>query len=117
MDTTPEADEAAGEDGNTLELVGTEGGSWQVTTASSTRYIFDLDLMTVTRWPVRGAATTINDTTRPIDIIHRCRVGESGFWTMRLEPGDPFEWQDYWSISTAIESIERLGSEARDARP
>jgi hypothetical protein len=92
----------------TTQLTGAEGGVWRVTTASTTHYIFDLNEMNITRVPGLGAAVTINDTTRRIDSIERCRTGDTGYWTMRPGAEDSVMLQDYWQLCTRIESIERI---------
>jgi hypothetical protein len=100
-ETQPDAGAAPRE-----ELDGTEGGLWVVSTRDS-KYLFDLDQHTVTRMPGAGAASTINDQTRPLREIVQCRIGEPGLWTM--QPDSP--WSDvryYWSVSSAIARIEPL---------
>lgn len=64
------------------ELTGMDRGVWLVTTESSS-YVLDLDVGTVTRHPGPRASTTINATTRRLRTLDRCRVRESGHWTMR----------------------------------
>jgi len=95
----------------TDELRGVEGGQWRVETQSS-HYIFDLDAGTVTRHPGLGAPSTINDTARPLRAIERCRVGETGAWTMRSDGGytDPVDF--YWQVSTEIRSINCINGQS-----
>lgn len=89
------------------ELTGIDGGVWLVTTESST-YVLDLDVGTVTRHPGPRASTTINDTTRRLRTLDRCRVGESGYWTMRGGGGYLSSVDFYWQTTSAIRSIEPL---------
>jgi hypothetical protein len=94
-----------------IELTGRESGRWEVQTQSS-HYVFDFDAGTVTRHPGRGASPTINDRTRPLRTIERCRVGKRGAWYMEPNGGytDPTDY--YWAVCTEIRSIERLPDEA-----
>lgn len=91
-------------------LTGTEGGIWKVSTQTS-HYIFDLDLMTVTRHAGPGAGTTINDRTRPIKVIWVCEVGKIGFWTMVAEPHRMEFIEHYRQITTVVTSIEQVTSD------
>ena len=91
--------------GITEELTGAEGGCWIVTTLSST-YRFDLDAMTVTRIPGKGAGRTVNDRTRPLLEIVRCTVGAPGYWLMSPEPDESAFVENYWQLSTTIQSID-----------
>jgi len=95
------------DDSTVTELTGMELGHWRVETQRS-HYAFDLDAQTVTRHPGGTASATINDTTRPLRLIERCRVGELGAWTMHPAGGhaDPIDF--YWQVSTEIRSIERI---------
>lgn len=88
------------------ELTGEEGGRWRVVSKSST-YIFDLDAMTTTRIPGPTAGLTINDTTRPIREIERCKVGHRGYWTMLVDDGHLDSIDYYWQACSIIRSIER----------
>jgi len=81
-------------------------GIWTVHTLHSV-YLFDLDHDTVLRVPGLDAGTTINDRTRPLRSIERCRVGETGRWTMRP---DWIGVTDYfWQECTEIVEIVRFG--------
>jgi hypothetical protein len=88
----------------TEELAGAEGGCWTVTTLAST-YQFDLDAMTVTRIPSKGAGRTVNDRTRPLLEIVRCAVGARGYWLMSPEDDESAFVENYWQLSTTIPSI------------
>jgi hypothetical protein len=88
----------------TEKLTGGEGGRWIVTTLSST-YQFDLDAMTVTRIPGEGASRTVNDRTRPLREIVRCGVGARGYWLMNPEDDESAFVENYWQLSTTIQSI------------
>lgn len=94
------------DNGAVMELTGRETGRWKVFTQSS-QYLFDFDSGTVTRYPGQAASESINDTTRPLRAIERCKVGERGAWTMHPEGGyaDPVDF--YWQVSTEIRSIEK----------
>ena len=99
------------------ELVGSEGGTWTVTTAHSV-YVFDLDAMIVTRHPGATASSTVNDVPRPIRTIDVCRVGACGRWTMHAEAFAPM-LDYYWQISTPVRTICQLirpPDEAHDER-
>lgn len=91
------------------DLVGDEGGMWQVTTRTS-HYILDLDEMTIERIPGPDARPSVNDFRRRLREIRACAVGQSGHWTMQPEGGtlDPVEF--YWQVSSPIRSIERTNS-------
>lgn len=96
------------------ELTGEEGGRWRVWTQAS-HYDVDLDAMTITRVPGPSAPPTVNDVTRPIREIHRCRVGARGYWTMR--PTTPIDVIDkYWQLTSEISRIEQLGDDKGDAQ-
>ncbi|MCW4384177.1 hypothetical protein OH146_00130 [Salinibacterium sp. SYSU T00001] len=87
----------------TVEL----GGVWRVSTLSS-HYVFDLDQMTVTRYPGPTAVSTVHDTPRRLATIVRCAVGSGGYWTMTPAVEGPLQLQELWSASTLITSIERM---------
>ena len=91
----------------TETLVGSEEGCWIVTTIHGTCHRFDLDAMTVTRYPGISSAPTVNDQARPLIEIVRCSVGERGYWTMRPE-GQEADFLEYrWHLSSQIVSIDR----------
>lgn len=92
-------------------LSGNEGGRWRVCTQGSS-YVFDLDEWTVTRFPGPTSRSSVNDTTRPIRRIVRCRVGANGYWTM--EAGVLKEDEDafYWASTSVIRCIERMNDHA-----
>ena len=97
----------------TDSLTGAEGGRWIVTTIGSA-HSFDLDAMTVTRLPGKGAAATLNDQTRPlIEIVH-CTVGARGYWLMSPEPDESDSVEHFWHLSSTIQSIEPVADEGRD---
>lgn len=89
------------------ELVGDEGGVWQVTTRSS-HYILDLEEMTIERFPGPDARASVNDCRRRLRETRACVVGQSGHWTMQPEGGtlDPVDF--YWQVSSPIRTIERI---------
>lgn len=89
------------------QLTGEEGGQWRVHTLAS-HYEFDLDRMTVTRFPGPIAGPTINDCTRRIREIGECRVGRAGRWTMKSDGGYVDMVDFYWQRSSIIQRIERL---------
>jgi hypothetical protein len=89
------------------ELTGMDRGVWLVSTETST-YVLDLDAGTVIRSPGQRASTTINDTTRRLRTLDRCRVGESGYWTMRGGGGYLSSVDFYWQTTSVIRSIEPL---------
>jgi hypothetical protein len=89
----------------TEELTGAEDGCWIVTTLAST-YQFDLDAMTVTRIPGERASRTVHDRTRPLLEIVRCAVGERGYWLMSPEDDVSAFVENYWQLSTTIQSID-----------
>lgn len=89
----------------TEELTGAEGGCWTVTTLGST-YQFDLDAMTVTRIPGKGAGRTVNDRTRPLLEIVHCTVGARGYWLMSPDPGESAFVEHYWQLSSTIQSVD-----------
>ncbi|MFU8946169.1 hypothetical protein ACLRGF_05475 [Mycetocola zhadangensis] len=86
------------------ELLGSEGGQWAVETLRS-RYLFDLELQTVTRAPGPTARLTVNDTTRSIRSIKSCEVGYRGYWIMET---DKAEVAYYSQITSLIVKITRL---------
>lgn len=88
-------------------LTGMDGGVWLITTETST-YVLDLDAGTVTRHPGPCASTTINDTKRRLRTLDRCRVGESGYWTMRGGGGYLSSVDFYWQTTSVIRSIAPL---------
>lgn len=91
------------------ELKGDEGGRWRIWTQRSS-YLVDLDTMTITRVPGANSSPSINDCERPLRSLDRCRVGATGFWTMRAgSDSDLVEY--FWQFSTEIRSIERLCDE------
>ena len=90
-------------------LRGDERGVRRVSTASS-YYIFDLDQMTVTRHRGVNARASINDQTRPIDVVVACEVGRGGFWTMKPEDDMAAILEDCWQASTEITMIEQVVS-------
>ena len=74
----------------------------------SSHYIFDLDQMTVTRHRGVNARASINDQTRPIDVVVACEVGRGAFWTMKPEGDMAAILEDYWQASTEIKMIEQV---------
>lgn len=101
---------------NLPELTGAEGGVWLVTTSSST-YVMDLTVGTVTRHPGPNSRPTVNDLTRRLRTIDRCRVGEDGYWTMK-GGGYTDSVDYYWQSTSVIQRIERIepapGTSSRD---
>ncbi|TQL47397.1 hypothetical protein FB562_0455 [Homoserinimonas aerilata] len=97
------------DDDTVTELTGGEAGLWVVRTWSS-HYFFDLDRRTVARQPGTMASLTINDTTRRLRTIEACRVGQSGYWTMKSDGGynDPTDF--FWAVSTEIRWIKRVAA-------
>lgn len=89
----------------TDNLTGAEGGCWIVTTLGST-HRFDLDAMTVTRIPGKGAGRTVNDQTRPLLQIVYCAVGARGYWLMSPEPTESEFLEYYWHLSSTIQRID-----------
>jgi hypothetical protein len=86
------------------ELHGHEGGVWRVTTVCSS-YIMNFQRGTVTRIPGIGSNITFNDFERPLRTLNACKVGETGYWTMKSD--DSFA--DYYTQqSTSIVRIELL---------
>ncbi|WP_104126722.1 hypothetical protein [Cryobacterium sp. Y57] len=97
----------------TYTLTGAEGGRWIVTTIGSA-HSFDLDAMTVTRLPGKGAAATLNDQTRPlIEIVH-CTVGARGYWLMSPEPDESDYVEHFWHLSSTIQAINPVADESCD---
>ncbi|WP_327017620.1 hypothetical protein [Cryobacterium sp. MP_3.1] len=86
------------------ELSGDESWVWRVTTVCSS-YIVNLQRGTVTRIPGIGSNVTFNDFERPLRTLDTCKVGETGYWTMKSD--DSFA--DYYTQqSTTIVRIELL---------
>lgn len=86
-------------------LDGSEGGCWIVTTEGS-QHQFDLEAMTVTRFPGPFAASTVNDQTRPLAEIVQCAVGKRGYWLMKAEGREADFLDGYWHHSSRIVSID-----------
>ena len=95
-------------------LSGTEGGCWIVTTEGST-HRFDLDAMTVTRFPGARSISTVNDRTRPLLEIVRCSVGKRGYWLMKGE-GREADLLEYWHLSSQIVSIDPAPTDRAEGR-
>lgn len=92
------------------ELDGSEGGRWRVTTLQSAHF-FDFDAGTVQRFP--GAEATPMPEAGPqlLRSLERCRVGETGFWTLLSSDF----WVEYlWHRSSTISRIERLDAAATE---
>ena len=85
-------------------LNGSEGGLWIVTTEGSQHW-FDLEAMTVTRFPGPLASSTVNDQTRPLEVIVSCTVGKRGYWLMKAEGRDAEFLDGFWHLSSRIVSI------------
>ena len=64
--------------------------------------------MTVTRHRGVNARASINDQTRPIDVIIACEVRRGAFWTMKPEGDMAAILEDYWQASTDIKMIEQV---------
>jgi hypothetical protein len=89
----------------TAVLFGSESGCWIVTTEGS-EHRFDLDAMTVARYPGPGSAATVNDQTRPLLKIVQCQVGQRGCWLMKPEGEEAEVVEYYWHLSSRIRRID-----------
>jgi hypothetical protein len=83
------------------ELLGSEGGRWEVETLRS-HYLFDLDLQTVTRTPGPTARPSVNDTTRAIRSIKACEVGYRGYWIMEPDKADVEYYSEFTGLIVKI---------------
>ena len=86
-------------------LNGSEGGCWIVTTEGS-QHRFDLEAMTVTRFPGPLAGSTVNDQPRPLEEIVNCTVGKRGYWLMKAEGLEAEFLDGYWHLSSRIVRID-----------
>ena len=59
----------------------------------------------MTRIPGPNARPGINDVTRPLKRIYKCRVGGRGYWTIHA---DDWETDLYWQYCSVISRIERV---------
>lgn len=107
---TQEGNPRGHEPAEVTELLGSEGGRWEVKTLRS-HHLFDLDRQTVTRIPGPTALPSVNDVSRPIRTIEVCAVGRRGYWIM--EPDDDEDDLDYyWQLTGLVVQIARLSDKA-----
>jgi hypothetical protein len=88
-------------------------GTYVVTTASGSVYVFQLSTRTVTRVPGPGSAPGPNDGPRTLRSVDACTVGAPGYWT--LIAGDPmvdFLWQSTSPIVSIVDSVTSEVSKA-----
>ncbi|MFF2276793.1 hypothetical protein [Agromyces sp. NPDC058126] len=85
-----------------LDLTVQTMGRWRVLSRDST-HLFDLDRHLWLRSPGPLAGDGLDQTTRRVRSIERCRVGERGYWTM---PGAGYLIDYSWHDSSVIRFIE-----------
>lgn len=74
------------------DLLDVDGGRWRIDTQGSTHFV-DLDRMTVERQPGPRSGRTVNDGEHSLLTFERCRIGRSGYWTLRAaDPAMDFNW-------------------------
>lgn len=96
------------------EVKGNEGRRWRIWTQRTT-YLVDLDAVTITRNPGPNSSPSINDCERPLRSLDKCRVGATGYWTMRAgTDADSVEY--FWQFCTEIRRIEKLQGSRSVAR-
>lgn len=85
-----------------LDLTAQTMGRWRVLSRDSI-HLFDLDRHLWLRSPGPLAGDGLDQTTRRVRSIERCRVGERGYWTM---PGAGYLIDYSWHYSSVIRFIE-----------
>jgi hypothetical protein len=66
----------------TYDVLPHDRGTYFVTSASGSTYLFELGRRTVTRIPGRRSSPGIHDGVRILRSVESCEVGADGYWTM-----------------------------------